>query len=264
MSDVFNNQVRRKVVIRIKRPPPIINSYEDKIGLKDSHTEMRLKDLASVPPKKLISKETKKPYIDNGKTVKNVSFIIYTDGSYHPQGYCGAWAYVIKLVDKDNKKRYIWRSNHDGKLNVSPTFHILFFECSAAIKALEYIEEFEKEYDIKIHNITIRSDSKQVVECLERINRYMENDWKYLNNIFNTSNEKEMPDDMKIVWLDLGILALKHDVKFEKVTAHKDVKYNNMANDIAKRDMIKTLRKGNVRFTRKGAEERRNTTIRNR
>ena len=92
-------------------------------------------------------------------------------------------------------------------------------ELQAAIKAMEYFDE-KKE-------IEIFTDSKYLKDGIEKwINNWKVNGWK-------TANKKQVKN--KDLWLMLEEKINKHKVSWNWVKGHAENKYNNKADDLARK-----------------------------
>ena len=77
----------------------------------------------------------------------------------------------------------------------------------------------------------IYSDSAYVVNCFEKdwINNWIKNNWV---------NSKKEPVKNKELWLELLNLTKIHNVTFNKVKGHSNVKYNNRCDELARNAIL--------------------------
>ena len=134
---------------------------------------------------------------------------IYTDGACPGNPGIGGWGVVI--LEPQKEPFYINGGEKDTTNNR--------MELQAAIKAMEYFDE-KKE-------IEIFTDSKYLKDGIEKwINNWKVNGWK-------TANKKQVKN--KDLWLMLEEKINKHKVSWNWVKGHAENKYNNKADDLARK-----------------------------
>ena len=134
---------------------------------------------------------------------------IYTDGACSGNPGIGGWGVVI--LEPQKEPFYINGGEKDTTNNR--------MELQAAIKAMEYFDE-KKE-------IEIFTDSKYLKDGIEKwINNWKVNGWK-------TANKKQVKN--KDLWLMLEEKINKHKVSWNWVKGHAENKYNNKADDLARK-----------------------------
>ncbi len=134
---------------------------------------------------------------------------IYTDGACSGNPGLGGWGVVI--LEDNNNPIFLNGGEKDTTNNR--------MELQAAIKAMEYFDE-KKE-------IEIFTDSKYLKDGIEKwINNWKVNGWK-------TANKKQVKN--KDLWLMLEEKINKHKVSWNWVKGHAENKYNNKADDLARK-----------------------------
>ena len=133
---------------------------------------------------------------------------VYTDGACSGNPGKGGWGVVI-LSNKDEI------SLNGGDNNTTNNK----MELTAAIEALKHFKKRE--------NITLITDSKYVKDGIQTwIKNWKKNNWK-------TSAKK--PVKNKELWIELDDLITRHNVSWEWVKGHAGNKYNEKADDLARR-----------------------------
>jgi ribonuclease HI len=154
---------------------------------------------------KPVFKSDERTFKTTKEKVKN--YIAYTDGSN--DGNIGGWAYIIVENDKVILER-------KGRVPLEKSTNSTA-ELYAILKCLE---ENEK------HNIHLYSDSQY---CVKSFNEWI---YKWINNGWRKSDGK--PVEHQGYMKRIHELRDKRNVKFEHVRAHKDNKYNNLVDVLAK------------------------------
>ena len=133
---------------------------------------------------------------------------VYTDGACSGNPGKGGWGVVI-LINKDE----IFLNGGDNNTTNNK------MELTAAIEALKHFKKRE--------NITLITDSKYVKDGIQTwIKNWKKNNWK-------TSAKK--PVKNKELWIELDDLIARHNVSWEWVKGHAGNKYNEKADDLARR-----------------------------
>ncbi len=133
---------------------------------------------------------------------------VYTDGACSGNPGKGGWGVVI-LINKDE----IFLNGGDNNTTNNK------MELTAAIEALKHFKKRE--------NITLITDSKYVKDGIQTwIKNWKKNNWK-------TSAKK--PVKNKELWIELDDLITRHHVNWEWVKGHAGNKYNEKADDLARR-----------------------------
>ena len=142
------------------------------------------------------------------------NIILYTDGACSGNPGPGGWGAV--LIFNGIEKEL-------SGANPSTTNNIM--EITAVIEGLKALK--------RPCNVNIYSDSAYVVNCFEKdwINTWIKNNWV---------NSKKEPVKNKELWLELLNLTKIHNVTFNKVKGHSNVKYNNRCDELA-RNVILTI-----------------------
>jgi|TARA_B110000263_G_C15061361_1_gene397583 ribonuclease HI len=134
---------------------------------------------------------------------------IYTDGACSGNPGIGGWGVILLIPEK--KPIYLNGGLKDTTNNQ--------MELTATIKGLEYFSKSE--------NIKIFTDSKYVMNGIESwILNWKKNGWK-------TANKK--PVKNKDLWINLDIQKSKHQVTWEWVKGHAGDKYNEKADQLARK-----------------------------
>ena len=133
---------------------------------------------------------------------------IYTDGACSGNPGKGAFAYVIIL----NNQEIIRNSN--GFINTTNNR----MELMAIIEALKYIKNLK---DIKIYEIKIYSDSKYIVDSINKqwLDKWILNNFKKVKNIDLWKQYLSVSDNLNI--------------NFEWVEGHAGNKYNEICDKLA-------------------------------
>ena len=141
------------------------------------------------------------------------NIILYTDGACSGNPGPGGWGAV--LIFNGIEKEL-------SGANPSTTNNIM--EITAVIEGLKALK--------RPCNVNIYSDSAYVVNCFEKdwINNWIKNNWV---------NSKKEPVKNKELWLELLDLTKIHNVTFNKVKGHSNVKYNNRCDELARNAILK-------------------------
>ncbi len=138
--------------------------------------------------------------------------IIYTDGSCLWNPWKWGWCALLKFKDKE---KIISGSENNTTNNQ--------MELTAIIKALEEVKT--NKYPIEIY-----TDSKYV---LDWITKWIKN-WK--KNWWKTSNKQVVKN--KDLWEKLDKLFTNFNVKISWVKGHWTDKYNNLVDEIARKEAL--------------------------
>lgn len=140
------------------------------------------------------------------------NIILYTDGACSGNPGPGGWGAVL-IFDGIEKEL--------SGANPSTTNNIM--EITAVIEGLKALK--------RPCNVNIYSDSAYVVNCFEKdwINNWIKNNWV---------NSKKEPVKNKELWLKLLNLTKLHNVTFNKVKGHSNVKYNNRCDELARNAIL--------------------------
>lgn len=142
---------------------------------------------------------------------------VYTDGSAKNNGQenaYGGWAYIV-LVNGG-----LAHSDYGYLYNTTNQQMELF----AAIEACIYLDNRYSSFD----KFVIYSDSAYLVNCVNNnwYSKWLETGWK---------NSKGEPVANKSYWNLLIPYFDDYRFTFEKVKGHSNVKYNNLADELAQR-----------------------------
>ena len=138
-----------------------------------------------------------------------MTITVYTDGACSGNPGKGGWGAVIVYP---NKK--IIHLNGGANLTTNNKMELI-----AAIKVLEY---FDKACEVKIF-----TDSKYLMNGIENwIINWKKNGWK-------TASKK--PVKNREIWEKLDALIQKHQIKWEWVKGHAGNKFNEMADQLARK-----------------------------
>ncbi len=133
---------------------------------------------------------------------------VYTDGSCLGNPGNGGWAFIV-VGEKDISFRSGFEKNTTNNR----------MELLAAIKALEYLEQYE--------NITINTDSNYVKQGITTwIFNWKKNNWK-------TSTKQTVKN--KELWERLDDLNQRKNINWSWVKAHNIDKFNNQVDDLARK-----------------------------
>lgn len=146
---------------------------------------------------------------------------IYTDGSCLGNPGIGGWAFIIKHEDGIVTR---WANSQCTTTNNS-------MELTAALKALEYIQEHKIQDDIHIF-----TDSMFLLNGMSKwIHSWKKNNW-------NTSSGKTVVNESLWKALDNVVSQVSGSVKFIHVKAHANNEFNNkvdrLANEAAKNCIV--------------------------
>ena len=133
---------------------------------------------------------------------------VYTDGSCLGNPGNGGWAFLV-VSEKDISFRAGFEENSTNNR----------MELMAAIKALEYLEQFE--------NITINTDSNYVKQGITTwIFNWKKNNWK-------TSSKQAVKN--RELWERLDELNQKKNINWSWVKAHNIDEFNNQVDVLARK-----------------------------
>lgn len=140
------------------------------------------------------------------------NIILYTDGACSGNPGPGGWGAVLIF---NGIEKELSGSNPNTTNNV--------MEITAVIEGLKALK--------RPCNVNIYSDSAYVVNCFEKdwINSWIKNNWV---------NSKKEPVKNKELWLELYDLTKIHNVTFNKVKGHSNVKYNNRCDELARNAIL--------------------------
>ena len=133
---------------------------------------------------------------------------VYTDGSCLGNPGNGGWAFIV-VGEKNISFRTGFEKNTTNNR----------MELLAAIKALEYLEQFE--------NITINTDSNYVKQGITKwIFNWKKNNWK-------TSSKQAVKN--RELWERLDELNQKKNINWSWVKAHNIDEFNNQVDVLARK-----------------------------
>ena len=133
---------------------------------------------------------------------------VYTDGSCLGNPGNGGWAFIVV-----RKKNISFRTGFEKNTTNNR------MELLAAIKALEYLEQFE--------NITINTDSNYVKQGITTwIFNWKKNNWK-------TSSKQAVKN--RELWERLDELNQKKNINWSWVKAHNIDEFNNQVDVLARK-----------------------------
>ena len=140
------------------------------------------------------------------------NIILYTDGACSGNPGPGGWGSVLIF---NGIEKELSGANPNTTNNV--------MEITAVIEGLKALK--------RPCNVNIYSDSAYVVNCFEKdwINNWIKNNWV---------NSKKEPVKNKELWLELLNLTKIHNVTFNKVKGHSNVKYNNRCDELARNAIL--------------------------
>ena len=140
------------------------------------------------------------------------NIILYTDGACSGNPGPGGWGAVL-----------IFNSIEKELSGANPNTTNNVMEITAVIEGLKALK--------RPCNVDIYSDSAYVVNCFEKnwINNWIKNNWV---------NSKKEPVKNKELWLELLNLTKIHNVTFNKVKGHSNVKYNNRCDELARNAIL--------------------------
>ena len=140
------------------------------------------------------------------------NIILYTDGACSGNPGPGGWGAVLIF---NGIEKELSGANPNTTNNV--------MEITAVIEGLKALK--------RPCNVNIYSDSAYVVNCFEKdwINNWIKNNWV---------NSKKEPVKNKELWLELYDLTKIHNVTFNKVKGHSNVKYNNRCDELARNAIL--------------------------
>ena len=140
------------------------------------------------------------------------NIILYTDGACSGNPGPGGWGAVLIFngIEKELSGAHPSTTNN-------------IMEITAVIEGLKALK--------RPCNVNIYSDSAYVVICFEKdwINNWIKNNWV---------NSKKEPVKNKELWLELLNLTKIHNVTFNKVKGHSNVKYNNRCDELARNAIL--------------------------
>lgn len=145
---------------------------------------------------------------------------VFTDGAFCKDKNIGGWAVLFA-----HEKKY---EVHSGKISGGSNNHAELF---AVVKALEHIEKENKKYEI----IEIYTDASYVINNITNNNIV-----KWYKNAWQTKKKKLIKN--ACLWDRLYNLFFKLkqkevDIKFIKVKAHSGNMFNDMVDQLAKKEI---------------------------
>lgn len=151
--------------------------------------------------------KNKAKHISNGtfKDIKDISVISYVDGSYNIHN--GDYGYGICMLENDN---IIFKCCGVGNDEEAKTMRQVMGELEGALKSVKYAKE---------------CNIKEICICYDYlgIEKWATNEWK--------ANKKHTKEYKKIM---MELYESGIDIYFYKVKAHSGVKYNEIADKLAK------------------------------
>lgn len=138
---------------------------------------------------------------------------IYTDGSCLGNPGAGGWCAILIYNGK-------YKSISGGEEYTTNNR----MELTAAVQALKALKE--------PCNVTLIADSKYVVDAIKQ--GWLKN-WKAKGWI--NSKKKSIPN--KDLWIEFDNLLMQHSVTFEWTKGHAENAFNNMCDEIARKEAMK-------------------------
>ena len=139
---------------------------------------------------------------------------VYTDGSCLGNPGVGGWAFLVIKENKLTSKSGLDKNTTNNRM-----------ELCAAIEALDFLKD---EKILKIH--TYSSYLKNGISSW--ISSWEKNNWL-------TSNKK--PVKNKDLWIKLAELTKNKNITWEWVKAHDENKFNNMVDELARKEAESAL-----------------------
>lgn len=139
---------------------------------------------------------------------------VYTDGSCLGNPGVGGWAFLVIKENKLTSKSGLDKNTTNNRM-----------ELCAAIEALDFLKD---EKILKIH-----TDSSYLKNGISSwISSWEKNNWL-------TSNKK--PVKNKDLWIKLAELTKNKNITWEWVKAHDENKFNNMVDELARKEAESAL-----------------------
>jgi len=139
---------------------------------------------------------------------------VYTDGSCLGNPGVGGWAFLVIKENKLTSKSGLDKNTTNNRM-----------ELCAAIEALDFLKD---EKILKIH-----TDSSYLKNGISSwISSWEKNNWL-------TSNKK--PVKNKDLWIKLAELTKNKNITWEWVKAHEENKFNNMVDELARKEAENAL-----------------------
>ena len=139
---------------------------------------------------------------------------VYTDGSCLGNPGVGGWAFLVIKENKLTSKSGLDKNTTNNRM-----------ELCAAIEALDFLKD---EKILKIH-----TDSSYLKNGMSSwISSWEKNNWL-------TSNKK--PVKNKDLWIKLAELTKNKNITWEWVKAHDENKFNNMVDELARKEAESAL-----------------------
>lgn len=139
---------------------------------------------------------------------------VYTDGSCLGNPGVGGWAFLVIKENKLTSKSGLDKNTTNNRM-----------ELCAAIEALDFLKD---EKILKIH-----TDSSYLKNGISSwISSWEKNNWL-------TSNKK--PVKNKDLWIKLAELTKNKNITWEWVKAHDENKFNNMVDELARKEAENAL-----------------------
>ena len=139
---------------------------------------------------------------------------VYTDGSCLGNPGVGGWAFLVIKENKLTSKSGLDKNTTNNRM-----------ELCAAIEALDFLKD---EKILKIH-----TDSSYLKNGMSSwISSWEKNNWL-------TSNKK--PVKNKDLWIKLAELTKNKNITWEWVKAHDENKFNNMVDELARKEAENAL-----------------------
>ena len=139
---------------------------------------------------------------------------VYTDGSCLGNPGVGGWAFLVIKENKLTSKSGLDKNTTNNRM-----------ELCAAIEALDFLKD---EKILKIH-----TDSRYLKNGISSwISSWEKNNWL-------TSNKK--PVKNKDLWIKLAELTKNKNITWEWVKAHDENKFNNMVDELARKEAESAL-----------------------
>ena len=139
---------------------------------------------------------------------------VYTDGSCLGNPGVGGWAFLVIKENKLTSKSGLDKNTTNNRM-----------ELCAAIEALDFLKD---EKILKIH-----TDSSYLKNGISSwISNWEKNNWL-------TSNKK--PVKNKDLWIKLAELTKNKNITWEWVKAHDENKFNNMVDELARKEAESAL-----------------------
>ena len=139
---------------------------------------------------------------------------VYTDGSCLGNPGVGGWAFLVIKENKLTSKSGLDKNTTNNRM-----------ELCAAIEALDFLKD-EKILKIHTDSSYLKNGISSWISSLEK------NNWL-------TSNKK--PVKNKDLWIKLAELTKNKNITWEWVKAHDENKFNNMVDELARKEAENAL-----------------------